>query len=136
MIDASATSAADSLATDERTDADTEPVDRTVEKSRAVMAWLQAARELGRTGRPSDLGPLGADLGDLYTGSERMRRLIDALLDTPPAERERAADAVVDLKIELQHLAWHIRSVTRRLERLADDLYGDDELDDARETGR
>lgn len=88
-----------------------------------IDRWLGGLDEV----RAASRRHVAADLADLYAGSERMRRLVDALLDTPPGERERAADTVVDLKVELQHLAWHIRSVTRRLERLADDLYGDDE---------
>jgi len=139
MIDARSLSATDSLEPNGRSDVDgehidSEHVDRTVAKARAVTAWLDAAQSGGRAGRPSDLGALSADLSDLYTGSTRYQRLVDALLETPPTERESAADTVVDLKVELQHLAWHIRSVTRRLERLADDLYGDDEPDDVEGT--
>ncbi len=130
MIDASSPSTRDSLGSDGQTHVDEELIDLNVAKARAVTEWLEATRSVRRAGRPSDLGPISADLSDLYAGSIKYQRLIDALLDTPPAERERAANAVVDLKVELQHLAWHIRSVTRRLERLANDLYGDDEPDD------
>ena len=41
--------------------------------------------------RPSSTRHVAADLADLYAGSKRMRLLLDALLETPPTERERAA---------------------------------------------
>jgi hypothetical protein len=90
----------------------------------AIVGWLDA---LGAVGRKRDTGALAADLSDLYVAAASYRRLLDQLLALAPHDRSAAADTVVDIATELRHLAWHIRSVTPRLDRLAAAL----DLDDA-----
>ena len=75
--------------------------------------------------RAASVRHLGADLADLSASAERYRRLVDALLATPADRPETAADALVEINVELQHVAWHIRSATRRIDRLASDLYAE-----------
>jgi hypothetical protein len=107
-------------------------IEEDLDKARAVGRWLDA---LGPAVRRSDRGALAADLGDLYAGAARYRQLLDALLALPGDRAGEVDDLLVELSAELRHLAWHIRSSTRRLERLADGMEPGDEEDDGRSTG-
>ena len=93
-------------------------------KADAIQRWLSGVDDITE----DDAGRLSADLSDLYAGAIHYHHLLDALLATPPDERARASDLLVDAAVELRHLAWHIRSCVGRLERLADKL-DPDELD-------
>ena len=98
----------------------TEPVAQaeireTLAKADAVVGWLRA---VGVPEGRGDLGALGADLSDLYVGAETYRRLLDELLALGPDDRAEASEKVGDMADELRHLAWHIRSAARRLDRL------------------
>lgn len=95
-----------------------------VEKADDVNRWLA---QLGYPTRREDRGAVGADLSDLYASAATYRALLDALLALPPEQSEEAADRVADIASELRHMAWHIRSVTRRLERLESRLAPDNE---------
>ena len=97
-----------------------EPLDRaeiqeTLAKADAVVGWLRA---VGVPEGRGDLGALGADLSDLYVGAEKYRRLLDELLALGPDDRAEASEMAGDIADELRHLAWHIRSAIRRLDRL------------------
>mgnify|MGYP000489327055 CR=1 FL=1 len=88
-----------------------------------IVRWLDA---LGPVGRRRDVGALAADLSDLYAAATTYRRLVDHLLALGPRDRVAASDATVEIVTELRHMAWHIRSVAPRLERLASALDPDD----------
>jgi hypothetical protein len=92
-----------------------ETIRANVDKADDVNRWLA---QLGYPTRRHDRGAIGADLSDLYVSAATYRALIDALLALPPEQSDEAADRVADITSELRHMAWHIRSVTRRRERL------------------
>ena len=87
-----------------------------VEKSDEVIRWLDA---LGPVGRRRDRGALGADLSDLYIGARRYGRMLDQLLAMGSEDVVAASEKLGDIAAELRHMAWHIRSVAPRLDRLA-----------------
>jgi hypothetical protein len=105
-----------------------EPLDSSVEKSRAVERWLV---RIGGTDRDT-VGRLCADLGDLYEGAAEYRRLLDELLAMPTDDSDRLGQAIIDLRGELRHLAYHIRSGVRALEQLADQVNGEATEDEAK----
>ena len=104
--------------------APSDDVRENVEKADDVIRWLDG---LGQVRLRRDRGALGADLSDLYIGARRYARMLDELLAMAPESGSAASDKVGDIADELRHMAWHIRSVARRLDRLAVALDPEDE---------
>ena len=90
-------------------------VNLNADKARAVERRL---RDLGEDD-PAVVGHLGADLSDLYAGALRYQRLVDAILDTPPADREQLGELLADLAVEMGHLRYHLRESVELVEGLA-----------------
>ena len=65
----------------------------------------------------ADLAALCTDLGDIWSAE---RRLSQGIRDLAGAGRdwESAADSLVDLKADLEHISWHLKSVRRPLNRI------------------
>lgn len=80
---------------------DEQVVSESVDTARAVAALLAS---LGCPDKQA--GRLAANLGDLYSGAQRVRVLIETLLRCPPSERSQTA---CDLAGELQHIRGHMR---------------------------
>lgn len=89
-----------------------------------IERWLE---RLGYPAQRDSRGVIVADLHDLHASATKYPALLDALLALPPEPSEEAANRVADITSELRHMAWHIRSVARRLDRLAVALDPEDE---------
>lgn len=103
---------------------DTRDIRENVDKARQIARWLEA---LGEPARRADHGAIGADLSDLYVAAAAYRGMLDELLALGRDDPDAAAEKVGDIASELRHMGWHIRSVTRRLDRLEHRLTPDDE---------
>lgn len=93
-----------------------------VEKARAVRAKLAA---LGYA-EDEGLDRMPTDLSDLYSAAAEYRRLLDAWLAVADDDREGAADALIELAVQMRHIHYHLRHGIRAAEDLADELYEDD----------
>ena len=69
-----------------------------------------------------DLAALCTDLGDIWSAE---RRLAEGIRDLAGSGRdwESAADSLVDLKADLEHISWHLKSVRRPLNRIVNFAY-------------
>lgn len=94
---------------------DRELVDLNVDTARSVERRL---RELGEDD-PDVIGRLSADLSDLYAGAVRYRRLVDALLTSPPGDREQLGEVLAELAVEMGHLRYHLLKSVELVEDLA-----------------
>lgn len=99
-------------------------VDKNVAKATDIGRWLDA---LGEPARRLDRGAISADLSDLYSAAEAYRAMLDALLALKLDDPDAVPEKINEITGELRHMAWHIRSVTRRLDRLEHRLTPDDE---------
>jgi len=68
------------------------------------------------------VGQLGVDLGDLYAGVERCKLLIELLLTTPVDQRDRVAEVLAELSVELRHIDYHAKSSLGMVDTLADEV--------------
>jgi hypothetical protein len=94
---------------------DPQRITENVEKARAVRAHLG---ELGCD--DAAIGPLGADLSDLYMAAEHFRVLLDTVLAATPQDRARIAEALADLYAEVFHLRYHAESALPFVEAIAE----------------
>lgn len=93
---------------------DEQVVSESVDTARAVSKLLASL------GFPDEkIGLMAADLGDLYSGAQRVRILIETFLRCPPSERSQTA---WDLAGELQHIRGHLRYACSDLARVASRL--------------
>ena len=111
-----------------RTPEQSADVEADVAKAHEVARWLES---LGPVGPHRDVGAPAADLSDQYVAAATYRRQLDTLPAFGPDDGVVAAETAIDVVTELRHMAWHIRSVTPRLERLATALDPED-TDEAR----
>jgi hypothetical protein len=95
-----------------------------LEKARAVAMWLDSQPVSVTAAARS---AICADLSDLYSAATGYKRLVDDLLAGDPAKPEQVADRLAELETEIEHIGWHARSVVKRLNRLASDLYPDEQ---------
>ncbi len=81
-------------------------------------------------GLPEELDPelasLSTDLGDLWGAQHSLTAQLESFLK-PPAEPSKdwrsAGDHLADLKSSIEHMAWHVSSVRRPLNRIANFAY-------------
>ncbi len=85
-------------------------IQQNVQLAHTVRAHL---REVGCD--EAEIGPLGADLSDLYGAALHFRELLDGLLAAPPQDRERIGDTLAELWAELLHLQQHTESALATL---------------------
>ena len=96
-------------------------------KSDLIEVNVRKARELERLletlGCPDEvIGKLGTDLSDLYAGAVRYQQLLDNVLKTPPHDRDRLNDLLVDLHVEMGHLRHHLEKSVELVWDVAVDL--------------
>lgn len=96
---------------------DHEATDANVQQARQVRSYLLDAGY-----QDAEIGPLGADLSDLYAAAAHYRQLLDALFATPPHDTDRLGDVLADLAVEIAHLRYHAESAVPPLEALAEKL--------------
>ena len=65
----------------------------------------------------ADLATLCTDLGDLWSAERRLSQDLECLMK-PPHDWETAGDSLLDLKASLDHIAWHLKSVRRPLNKI------------------
>ncbi len=77
-------------------------------------------------GLPEDLDPdlarLSTDLGDLWSAHQFFAEKMESFLK-PPDEWRSVGDNLADLKASVEHMAWHVKSVRRPLNRIANFAY-------------
>jgi len=74
------------------------------------------------------LSGLGADISDVYLELERYKESVNRLLNADTKDLETIGGLLIEIKISLQHINWHIKESRRPLQRLIDYCYK--ELDD------
>jgi len=70
----------------------------------------------------AELASLCTDLGDLWSASEALSEHLQTLVGTT-ADWEAIGDALVDIRSDIDHLAWHLKSVKRPLARITHYAY-------------
>ena len=69
-----------------------------------------------------DLARLSCDLGDLWSAHKALEDRLDSLVRSPH-RWEDAGDHLVDLRANVDHIAWHVKSVRRPLSNMAQYAY-------------
>jgi len=69
-------------------------------------------------GFDQELAALSTDLGDLWGAEKRLSADLEGLVRSPH-DWEAAGDSLLDLKASLDHIAWHLKSVRRPLNKIA-----------------
>ena len=64
----------------------------------------------------SDLASLSTDLGDLWGAQKELADRVEGFLKEP-RNWEEVGDHLVDIRSSLDHIAWHLNSVRRPLNR-------------------
>ncbi len=77
-------------------------------------------------GLPEELDPelarMSTDLGDLWSAHQSLAEQLESFLK-PPDEWRSVGDDLADLKASIEHMAWHVRSARRPLNRVANFAY-------------
>ncbi len=77
-------------------------------------------------GLPEQLDPelarLSTDLGDLWSAHQSFAQQMESFLK-PPDEWRSVGDNLADLKASVEHMAWHVKSARRPLNRIANFAY-------------
>ncbi len=82
----------------------------------------QVVIKLKEAGLPEDfdedLASLSTDLGDLWGAQKALAERLEAFVRSPH-DWETLGDYLMDLKASIDHIAWHLSSVQRPLDRIA-----------------
>ena len=82
--------------------------------------------KLKEMGLPQDLdkelASLSTDLGDLWSAQKEMLDRLESFLKSP-RDWEVVGDHLVDLRANIDHIAWHLNSVRRPLTRITQFAY-------------
>ena len=101
-------------------EADLEEARRTAGIAHAVVIRF---KEMGLPAEmDGDLAALCTDLGDIRSAERRLSEGIGKLAGRG-RDWESAADSLVDLKADLEHISWHLESVRGPLDRIVDFAY-------------
>ena len=77
-------------------------------------------------GLPEELDPelasLSTDLGDLWGAQHSLTAQLESFLK-PPEDWRSVGDHLADLKSSIEHMAWHVNSIRRPLNRIANFAY-------------
>ena len=65
----------------------------------------------------SDLASLSTDLGDIWSAQKSLADGLEGLLKSSH-DWEAVGDHLVDLRASIDHIAWHLKSVRRPLNRI------------------
>ncbi|MCI0438592.1 MAG: hypothetical protein L0177_05615 [Chloroflexi bacterium] len=68
------------------------------------------------------LADLGTDLGDLWSAQKSLEKHLENLLHSPH-DWESVADALVDIRACIDHMAWHMKSIRRPMSRITQYAY-------------
>lgn len=97
----------------------------------AVDLAVQLSEKLHRlTGLKSKkyITTLGVDIADITESCLRIPKMVDKINEiASKGDKEGVADLLVEIETELDHIAWHHKQAKRKLDRVADSLYGEDE---------
>ena len=81
-------------------------------------------------GLPEELDPelasLSTDLGDLWSAQHSLTAQLESFLKPPPKplkDWRSVGDHLADLKSSIEHMAWHVSSIRRPLNRIATFAY-------------
>ncbi len=81
-------------------------------------------------GLPEELDPelasLSTDLGDLWSAQHSLTAQLESFLKPPPEPSKDwrlVGDHLADLKSSIEHMAWHVSSIRRPLNRIATFAY-------------
>ncbi len=81
-------------------------------------------------GLPEELDPelasLSTDLGDLWGAQHALTAQLESFLKpppNPPKDWRSVGDHPADLKSSIEHMAWHVNSIRRPLNRIANFAY-------------
>ena len=69
-----------------------------------------------------ELASLSTDLGDLWSAQKALAERLESFLDAPNDWRA-SGECLVDLRANIDHIAWHLKSVKRPLYRIAQYAY-------------
>ena len=64
-----------------------------------------------------ELASLSTDLGDLWSAQKVLAERVESFLKSPH-DWETAGDYLVDIRASIEHIAWHVRSVRRPLNKI------------------
>ena len=70
----------------------------------------------------ADLARLCTDLGDLRSAGEALSERLETMVKAS-ADWEAVGDSLVDIRSDIDHLAWHLKSVKRPLNTLTHYAY-------------
>ncbi len=77
-------------------------------------------------GLPEELDPelasLSTDLGDLWSAQHSLTAQLESFLK-PPEDWRSVGDHLADMKSSIEHMAWHVSSVRRPLNRIVNFAY-------------
>ena len=93
---------------------------------RAALVAHQVVIKLKESGIPIELdthlGALSADLGDLYGAQEELVERLERLTHSPK-EWDSIGDCLVDLKMTINHIAVHAKSIQRPITKITEFAY-------------
>ncbi len=64
-----------------------------------------------------ELASVSTDLGDIWSAQKSLADGLESLLKSPP-DWEHIGNHLVDLRASIDHIAWHLNSVRRPLNRV------------------
>ncbi|MBI4233675.1 MAG: hypothetical protein HY686_04455 [Chloroflexi bacterium] len=72
------------------------------------------------------LGSLSADLADLWESEKALASALEGFLKASPEDWEQIGGYLTEVKMELQHVQWHRKSVRGPLQKLITHVYSRD----------
>jgi hypothetical protein len=93
---------------------------RTALMAHAVVAKLKVMglpQELD-----AELASLSTDLGDLWSAQAELGERLEGFLKSA-SDWEAVGDGLVDMRVAIDHLQWHVRSVRRPMTRVTQYAY-------------
>lgn len=73
-------------------------------------------------GLNAELASLGTDLGDIWSAQKTLEIHLENFLHSPH-DWETVADALVDIKACIDHMAWHVKSIRRPINSITQYAY-------------
>ena len=93
---------------------------------RAALKAHDVVIKLKEMGLPQELdevlASLSTDMGDLWAAQTELVERLDRFLESPD-DWEAVGDHLVDLRASVEHIAWHVKSARRPLNRVAHFAY-------------
>ena len=70
-----------------------------------------------------ELASLSTDLGDLWSAHTVLANRLEVFLRESPEGWEAVGDCLLDIRASIDHIAWHLKSVRRPLNRITQFAY-------------